>query len=63
MIAGYKKHVGLYPHPTTMEHFESKLVEYKRGKGSVQFPLKEELPRNLIAEMIQYRRSFFEEKD
>lgn len=22
MIAGYKKHVGLYPHPTTMEKFE-----------------------------------------
>lgn len=37
MIAGYKKHVGLYPHPTTMEKFDSELSEYKRAKGSVQF--------------------------
>ena len=25
MIAGYKKHVGLYPHPTTMEKFDKEL--------------------------------------
>ncbi len=55
MIAGYKKHVGLYPHPTAMEHFEPRLTPYKRGKGSVQFPVHEELPKDLITEMIQYR--------
>ena len=55
MIAGYKKHVGLYPHPTTMEKFDSELKEYKRGKGSVQFPLDKPLPKDLIARMIKYR--------
>lgn len=55
MIAGYKKHVGLYPHPTTMEHFDSRLAGYKRGKGSVQFPLDEPLPTRLIVEMLRFR--------
>ena len=60
MIAGYKKHVGLYPHPTTMEQFEPRLTFYKRGKGSVQFPLNEELPKDLIIEMIRVRLSCFQ---
>lgn len=55
MIAGYKKHVGLYPHPTTMEYFDDELTKYKKGKGSVQFPLTESLPKELIIEMIKYR--------
>ena len=55
MTAGYKKHVGLYPHPTTMEKFDSKLKEYKTGKGSVQFPLDQPLPKDLIVRMIRYR--------
>ncbi len=55
MIAGYKKHVGLYPHPTTMVKFDSELSEYKRAKGSVQFPLDKPLPKELIVRMIKYR--------
>ncbi|PID29797.1 MAG: hypothetical protein CSB55_01030 [Candidatus Cloacimonadota bacterium] len=39
MIAGYKNCVELYPHPTTMEKFDSELSEYKPAKGFVQFPL------------------------
>jgi uncharacterized protein YdhG (YjbR/CyaY superfamily) len=55
MIAAYKHHVGLYPHPTTMEKFEEELKGYKRGKGSVQFPLDQPLPKNLIIKMVAYR--------
>ena len=55
MIAGYKKHVGLYPHPTVIEKFEEYLDKYKRGKGSIQFPIKDALPEELIVEMINYR--------
>ncbi len=55
MIAGYKKHVGLYPHPTTIEKFDAELSEYKRAKGSVQFPLNKPLPKELIEKMIRYR--------
>jgi uncharacterized protein YdhG (YjbR/CyaY superfamily) len=55
MIAGYRNHVGLYPHPSTIKKFDKELSEYKKGKGSVQFPLDKPLPKQLIIEMIKYR--------
>lgn len=55
MIAGYKNHVGFYPHPTTMEKFDSELIGFKKGKGSIQFPLDKPLPKDLIERMIKYR--------
>ncbi len=60
MIAAYKNHVGLYPNPTTMEKFDTELSEYKRGKGSVQFPLDKPLPKALIVRMIEYRIGLLE---
>ncbi len=56
MIAGYKKHVGFYPHPTTMEYFWERLDGYKKAKGSVQFPLNKPLPKDLIRDMVAYRK-------
>lgn len=56
MIAGYKHHVGLYPHPSTIAYFEASLKPYKSGKGSVQFPLEDPLPLDLIEAMIVYRK-------
>lgn len=61
MKAGYKKHVGLYPHPTTMEKFEEELKDYKKGKGSVQFPLDKLIPIDLIIKMVEYRLSLIDE--
>ena len=55
MIAGYKNHVGLYPHPTVMEKFDNELSIYKKGKGSVQFPIDRPLPKQLIVKMVKYR--------
>ncbi|MDP2302223.1 MAG: DUF1801 domain-containing protein [Ignavibacteria bacterium] len=55
MIAGYKKHVGLYPHPTVMDKFDKELEGYKKGKGSVQFPIDKPLPKALIVKMVKYR--------
>lgn len=58
MIAGYKNHVGLYPHPTTIKKFDAELIEFKRAKGSVQFPLDKPLPKELIIRMVKYRYEF-----
>nr|WP_321411110.1 DUF1801 domain-containing protein [uncultured Carboxylicivirga sp.] len=55
MIAGYKKHVGLYPHPSVMDKFSNELSNYKKGKGSVQFPIDQSLPKQLIVKMVKYR--------
>ncbi len=55
MIAGYKQHVGFYPHPTVIEKFEHELACYKKGKGSVQFPIHQAIPKQLIIKMVKYR--------
>lgn len=60
MIAGYRNAVGFYPHPTTMDAFAAELGEFKKGKGSVQFPLDRPLPKDLIIRMVGYRMSLLE---
>ncbi|RMA64698.1 iron chaperone [Ulvibacter antarcticus] len=55
MISGNNKSVGFYPHPTTIEKFNEELKDYKKGKGSVQFPLNQPLPTDLIKRMVKYR--------
>jgi len=60
MIAGFRRHVGLYPHPATIKHFEEHLSIYTSGKGSVQFPITEPLPRELIREMIRYTKALLD---
>ena len=54
-FAGFAKHVGFYPVPSGMAAFEEELKVYKRGKGSVQFPLDEPLPVDLIRRIIEFR--------
>lgn len=54
-FAGYPNHIGFYATPTGHEKFKEKLASFKQGKGSVQFPLTETLPIDLIIEIIQFR--------
>ena len=55
MFAAFKKHIGFYPFPTTIEHFKPELDGFKFAKGSVQFPLNQPIPYDLISRMVQYR--------
>lgn len=55
MIAGYPKHVGLYPHPDVIEAFSTELVDYKYAKGSVQFSLQKPIPKDLVVRMVKMR--------
>ncbi|TSJ41944.1 iron chaperone [Fluviicola chungangensis] len=54
-FGGYKSHIGFYATPTGHKAFEKELSKYKQGKGSVQFPLDEPLPKKLIREIILFR--------
>lgn len=54
-FAGYKNHLGFYATPSGHSHFQEQLSRYKQGKGSVQFPLNEEMPYDLIEEMVRFR--------
>lgn len=51
-FAGYEHHIGLYATPTAHTHFEKELSHYKQGKGSVQFPLDQPIPYDLIKDII-----------
>ena len=54
-FAGYAHHIGFYPTPSGMEAFDAELARYKRSKGTVQFPLEEPLPMDLIRRMVEFR--------
>jgi uncharacterized protein YdhG (YjbR/CyaY superfamily) len=54
-FAGYAGHVGLYPAPSGLDAFQAELKPYKRGKGSVQFPLDQPLPADLIRRIVEFR--------
>jgi uncharacterized protein YdhG (YjbR/CyaY superfamily) len=54
-FAGYAKHVGFYPIPSSMVAFKDELAPYKRGKGSAQFPLGQPLPVDLIRRIVAFR--------
>jgi len=54
-FAGFAHHIGLYPTPQGVEEFKEDLARYKQGKGSVQFPLDEPLPLDLIARIVKFR--------
>jgi uncharacterized protein YdhG (YjbR/CyaY superfamily) len=54
-FAGYEKHIGLYATPSGHEAFAEELSKYKQGKGSVQFPLHQEIPYELIKKIVLFR--------
>ena len=62
MIGSFKNHVGIYPYPTTILHFEKELSQFKQGKGSIQFPLNEPIPKKLIKRMVKYRKKEIEKE-
>jgi uncharacterized protein YdhG (YjbR/CyaY superfamily) len=54
-FAGYERHVGFYPTGRGVEAFKEELSHYKGGKGSVQFPLDQPLPTELIRRIVRFR--------
>ncbi|WP_277111624.1 iron chaperone [Chryseobacterium taklimakanense] len=55
-FAGYKNHIGFYAMPSGHEEFKEELSKFKQGKGSVQFPLKDEIPYDLIRKIVKFRK-------
>ena len=54
-FAGYKNHIGFYALPSGNIAFQKELAKYKTGKGSIQFPLDQEIPYELIREIVTFR--------
>lgn len=54
-FAGYEKHIGLYATPNGHAKFKKELSIYKQGKGSVQFPIDQAMPLDLIKKIVAFR--------
>ena len=54
-FAGFKSHIGFYPTPSGIEKFKKELSKYEGAKGSVQFPLDQPIPYELIARITKFR--------
>ena len=54
-FAGYKNHIGFYATPTGHSEFAKELLKYKQGKGSVQFPIDQPMPLELITQIVAFR--------
>ncbi|MCR9228688.1 MAG: DUF1801 domain-containing protein [Flavobacteriaceae bacterium] len=54
-FAGYKNHIGFYATPSGHKAFQKQMSIYKQGKGSVQFPLNQPIPFDLIEKIVRFR--------
>ncbi len=53
-IAGFDKHISMYPIPPGDEAFERELAPYVAGKGTVHFALDKPLPLPVIRKMVKF---------
>jgi uncharacterized protein YdhG (YjbR/CyaY superfamily) len=53
--AAGKEHLGFYPTPSPILHFEEDLKKYETSKGAIQFPLDKKLPSTLIKKIVKFR--------
>lgn len=54
-FAAYAHHIGFYPTSSPIAAFAKELAPYHTGKGSVQFPLDQPLPLELIQRIVAFR--------
>ncbi len=54
-FAAWKRHIGFYPTSSAVAAFRRELAPYKSAKGSVQLPLGEPMPLDLIARIVTFR--------
>lgn len=54
-VGGFKNHLGFFATPSGNIAFAKELSQFKTGKGSVQFPLDQPLPLDLVARIVAFR--------
>jgi uncharacterized protein YdhG (YjbR/CyaY superfamily) len=54
-FAAFKNHIEFYPTPSGIDAFNREVSRYKSAKGSVQFPIDEPMPLNLIDRIVRFR--------
>lgn len=54
-FAAYKHHIGLYPGANGVAAFIEELSDYKLSKGTIQFPIDQPLPMELVTKIVQFK--------
>jgi uncharacterized protein YdhG (YjbR/CyaY superfamily) len=54
-FAAHTHHIGFYPTPSGVSKFKRELSKFDGAKGSVQFPIGEPLPVELIKKIVMFR--------
>ncbi len=54
-FAAWKEHIGFYATPSGNAAFKKELARYKVAKGSIQFPLDEPIPYDLVTKIAKFR--------
>ncbi|HRN86895.1 MAG TPA: DUF1801 domain-containing protein [Candidatus Dojkabacteria bacterium] len=53
-FANYESHIGLYPGSSAVEEFKDKLNDFKISKGTIQIKHDQDLPFELIKQMVKF---------
>ncbi|WP_294824840.1 DUF1801 domain-containing protein [uncultured Flavobacterium sp.] len=54
-FGAFTNHIGLYALPSGNKAFQDEISRYQTGKGSIQFPLSEPMPHDLIQKIVNFR--------
>lgn len=54
-FAAFKKHIGFFPTSSPIPIFKKELIGYKTSKGTIQFPLDQPIPYDLIKKIVLFR--------
>ena len=54
-FAAFKNHISFFPTGSGVEAFQKELAAYKVSKGTIQFPMGQPVPLDLIRRITAYR--------
>ncbi len=54
-FAAFKNHIGFYSTPSGTAKFRQDILQYKHAKGSIQFPIEQPMPFDLIVQIVKFR--------
>jgi len=62
-FGAFRSHLNFMPTPSVIRQFREELAEYKTGKGSIQLPYDQPLPKALLRKIAALRVKDLREKD
>jgi uncharacterized protein YdhG (YjbR/CyaY superfamily) len=54
-FAAFKRHIGFFPTPSGIEHFMDEVWAYRTSKGTIQFPMDQPIPFDLVDKIVRFR--------